>query len=175
MPDGVVVAVLHQTNSPPVEGCQAPPDGVVVGFLHQPIPLLWRGVRASPDGVVVEVLHQPIPLLWRGVRLRLTGWLWGFCTSQFPRPQSWFCRPNGLYYQTFSVALHTYYEPQSTVRTKTGGGFDVESKIESIESSWYKKCRPWIIKNRTYSLIRAGLIGIVLAIVIYWGFCLLKT
>ena len=87
-------------------GGRRTPDGVVVEGSEPANSPPVEGCQASPDGVVVEVLHQPVP-----------------------SPQSWFCRPNGLYYQTFSVALHTYYEPQSTVRTKTGGGFDVEKCI----------------------------------------------
>ena len=43
-----------------------------------------EGWQAQLDGVVVEVLHGAIPLLWRGGRRSLTGWLWRFCTGQFP-------------------------------------------------------------------------------------------
>ena len=82
---------------PSCGGWQASPDGVVVAVLHQSIPLLWRGGRPKhfamhafsnhvvvlhnvtpidllaqsvvlSDGVVVAVLYQSIPLLWRGGR-----------------------------------------------------------------------------------------------------------
>ena len=51
----------------------------------------------------------------------------------------------------------------------------MKSKIESIKRYWHDNIESWILKNRTYSLFRAGLIGIVLAISMYWGFFLLEN
>ncbi len=50
-----------------------------------------------------------------------------------------------------------------------------KTKFESRERWWSEKCKPWILENRTYSLFRAGLIGIVFALIVYWIFCALDN
>ena len=51
----------------------------------------------------------------------------------------------------------------------------LKKKIESMKSDWREKCKPWILENRTYSLGWAVLIGMILALVVYWVFFLLKN
>ncbi len=51
----------------------------------------------------------------------------------------------------------------------------LKEKIESMKSDWWKNYKPWILENRTYSLGWAVLIGMILALVVYWVFFLLKN
>ena len=43
----------------------------------------------------------------------------------------------------------------------------IEEKIESIKYDRLEKIKPWVLKNRTYSLVLAGILGIVLAYCVY--------
>ena len=79
------------TNSPPVEGCQAPLDGVVVACLHQSIPLLWRGVRLRLTGWCTTAC-APIPQTvgansppMEGCQAPLDGVVYNRLRPQFPK------------------------------------------------------------------------------------------